>query len=190
MLRRLGEIAEENRARWVDLHFTETPKNKPDRVLRDGIGASLKQAQNGGYLFRFPARVAAEMRLRPQNETPAKRASIEVSAMRAHEIAEEEAAQGWRRVPVLNAASGGESVPRFDPEPAAEPVPIYSRPAVPQEFAPKFNRCRAIALEADDPAKIHSRIEAKTAARPRKRTGFVAPRTSIDRQRFELLQHL
>lgn len=66
MLRCLGELAAERGAAWVDAHFTPTPKNRPALDFLDSVGASFRQALNGGWLFRFPAAVAAKVNLRTE----------------------------------------------------------------------------------------------------------------------------
>ncbi|MEY2427784.1 MAG: polyketide synthase PksN, partial [Verrucomicrobiota bacterium] len=71
MLQRLGEIATERALPWVDLHFTKTEKNSPANDFLELLGSTYKQAQNGGFLFRFPAGVAARIEFHPQPATPA-----------------------------------------------------------------------------------------------------------------------
>jgi FkbH-like protein len=56
--------------------------------------------------------------------------------------------------------------------------------------AVKFNRCRSIATELNDPARIHQAIEGKTEVRSGDRAGYVAPRTEIEKQICELWQKL
>jgi amino acid adenylation domain-containing protein/FkbH-like protein len=66
MLAHLGEIARENRLGWVDLRFTRTEKNKPAYDFIEKVGAPFRQAQNGDYLYRFPAGIAAGIRFEAQ----------------------------------------------------------------------------------------------------------------------------
>jgi amino acid adenylation domain-containing protein/FkbH-like protein len=67
MLARLGEIARENRLGWVDFHFTKSEKNKPAFDFIEKVGAPFRQAQNGGYLYRFPAGIAAAVQFDLRN---------------------------------------------------------------------------------------------------------------------------
>jgi FkbH-like protein len=60
---RLGAIARERGASYVDVHFAPTPKNQPAFDFLNNIGASFRQASNGGYVFRFPAEFAAAVKL-------------------------------------------------------------------------------------------------------------------------------
>ncbi|HEV2395159.1 MAG TPA: amino acid adenylation domain-containing protein [Verrucomicrobiae bacterium] len=65
MLSWLGERARERSAKWVDLHFVKTARNKPAFDFLESVGADFKQALNGGYVFRFPAGFAAEVAFQP-----------------------------------------------------------------------------------------------------------------------------
>src|SRR5258706_6092766 len=116
MLKHLGELALERGLQWVDVHFTKSARNNPAHDFLETVGSSFKQAQNGGFLFRFPAGFAAQVEFRPQPTAPA-------------------------------------------PELTAEVSRAGSRSATHQSSGRKFNRCRAIAVEADEAAKIHGRIE-------------------------------
>jgi FkbH-like protein len=71
MLEHLGEIATERALPWVDLHFTKTEKNSPANDFLEQLGSTYKQSQNGGFLFRFPASVAARIEFHPQPAAPA-----------------------------------------------------------------------------------------------------------------------
>jgi amino acid adenylation domain-containing protein/FkbH-like protein len=74
MLVRLGQLAQEKGCAWLDLHFTGTPRNKPALDFLESVGFQFRQAQNGGYIFRFPAEYAAKLRFKPsesQKNTPA-----------------------------------------------------------------------------------------------------------------------
>ena len=59
MLAQLGKLAMARGADWVDLHFVPTQKNKPALDFLENFGGPFRQALNGGYVFRFPAEVAA-----------------------------------------------------------------------------------------------------------------------------------
>jgi len=63
MLARLGQLAQQHRLDWVDIHFTKSNKNKPGLDFLEKVGTPFRQALNGGYLFRFPAGVAESTRL-------------------------------------------------------------------------------------------------------------------------------
>jgi amino acid adenylation domain-containing protein/FkbH-like protein len=65
VLAKLGKIARDRGAEWVDIHFIATGRNKPALDFLESVGAPYKQALNGGYVFRFPAAVAAEVAFRP-----------------------------------------------------------------------------------------------------------------------------
>src|SRR5439155_17874544 len=54
----------------------------------------------------------------------------------------------------------------------------------------KFGQCRAIALEFNDPARIHQAIEASSAYRSGAQAGYVAPRTEREQQLCEVWQKL
>lgn len=66
MLARLGQIAEERQLNWVDAHYLPSAKNKPALEFLQNVGASFQQTLNGGFVFRFPARYAAEVEFDPQ----------------------------------------------------------------------------------------------------------------------------
>ncbi len=54
----------------------------------------------------------------------------------------------------------------------------------------KFTKCRAIAAELNDAAKIHQKIEARLALRPGAGGRYVAPQSQIERELCELWQKL
>jgi amino acid adenylation domain-containing protein/FkbH-like protein len=54
----------------------------------------------------------------------------------------------------------------------------------------KFNRCRSIALELNDPARIYQAIEGKTEMRSSAQADYVAPRTEIEKQICALWEKL
>lgn len=69
-LARLGEIALERGLSWVDVHYSRSSRNKPAFDFLERVGAEFKQALNGGYVFRFPAEVAARLRFEPSQVSP------------------------------------------------------------------------------------------------------------------------
>ena len=147
MLGRLGKIARERHLQWVDVHFTKTARNKPAHDFLETEGALFKQAQNGGFLFRFPARFASELEFRPQTAAAA-------------------------------------------PAPAREVSRAGSRSTADFAGAPKFARCRAIAMDADEASKIHHRMELMASSRSGKQSDYAAPRTDMERHLCELWQKL
>jgi FkbH-like protein len=52
----------------------------------------------------------------------------------------------------------------------------------------KFSLCRQIALEFNDPAKIHAGIESKAVVQPGNRTNYIPPRTELEKQLCEIWQ--
>ena len=50
---------------WVDIHFIKSAKNKPVLDFLHAVGKYFQQSLNGGYLFRFPASVAAGYPVHP-----------------------------------------------------------------------------------------------------------------------------
>jgi acyl carrier protein len=66
-------MAQEKGLGWVDIHFTPSPRNQPAHDFLESVGAPFRQSNNGGLLFRFPARIAAQIQFDPQSdaaETP------------------------------------------------------------------------------------------------------------------------
>src|SRR4029077_5614427 len=61
MLAWLGNIAQQRHLNWVDAHFHASARNRPGLDFLESVGASFRQGQNGGYLFRFPAGFASEV---------------------------------------------------------------------------------------------------------------------------------
>jgi thioesterase domain-containing protein/acyl carrier protein len=145
----LGEIARERQLKWVDVHFNKTAKNQPALEFLQSVGGHFKQAQNGGFLFRFPAGYASAVAFNPQHsEAPTSAATK---------------AQGENR--------GRANLNR-------------------QLGSRKFNRCRAIALEASEATLIHRRIESKAVARSRSGSQYAAPHTELERKLCEAWQSL
>ena len=81
ILAHLGEIAQGQGRRWVDLHFVHSPKNKPAFQFLESVGSSFRQSSNGSILFRFPADFAASVSFNPQSIA----APISASAEKATE---------------------------------------------------------------------------------------------------------
>jgi amino acid adenylation domain-containing protein/FkbH-like protein len=78
-------------------------------------------------------------------------------------------------------------------EPAAPDTASVSngeRPAAAAASGVKFNRCRAIALELNDPALIHQVIEGRAELRSGAQADYVAPRTDVEKQICVLWQKL
>lgn len=67
MLAYLGEMGRESHARWVDIRYRKSPKNKPASDFLATVGAHFKQGQNGDLLYRFPATYAAEVVYEPRS---------------------------------------------------------------------------------------------------------------------------
>ena len=67
ILAHLGNVAKARGAAYVDVHFVPSAKNKPALDFLESVGGPFRQALNGGYVFRFPAEVAAEIAFNPQN---------------------------------------------------------------------------------------------------------------------------
>jgi len=65
---RLGELAQERKLEWVEIHFNPSPKNKPAFDFLQSIGEKFQQSLNGGYVFRFPATDASQVRFDPQSD--------------------------------------------------------------------------------------------------------------------------
>ena len=59
MIAWLGRIALARGLGHVDLHFTPSAKNQPAFNFLEKVGARFRQASNGGYLYRLPAKFAA-----------------------------------------------------------------------------------------------------------------------------------
>ena len=67
MLAQLGNLAKAQGAAHVDVHFVSSAKNKPALDFLETVGGPFRQALNGGYVFRFPAEVAAGICFAPPN---------------------------------------------------------------------------------------------------------------------------
>ena len=67
VLGHLGALACERDLNWVDLHYVQTDRNQPALHFLESVGGAFRQMREGVCVFRFPARVAAEVpRLQPQ----------------------------------------------------------------------------------------------------------------------------
>jgi amino acid adenylation domain-containing protein/FkbH-like protein len=69
----LGSFAKSQGAAYVNVHFVSSAKNKPALDFLENIGGQFRQALNGGYVFAFPADVAADTVFNPGKveESPA-----------------------------------------------------------------------------------------------------------------------
>jgi thioesterase domain-containing protein len=70
------------------------------------------------------------------------------------------------------------------PAAPSQPAPDATR----NKQAAKFSVCRQIALELNEPAKIHARIESKTVVRHSSRTDHISPRSELEKQLCEIWQ--
>jgi amino acid adenylation domain-containing protein/FkbH-like protein len=145
MLAHLGSLALKQNKRWVNLHFHPSAKNKPALDFLQNVGAEFKQALNGGFVYVFPAKYAAEVTFEPDNAGEA----VEISS------AKEE---------IKSSSGPGQAI--------------------------NFDRCRSIALELNNPARIHELIEGTAGMRTVVQDDYVAPRTDIEKQICELWQKL
>src|SRR5262249_30907172 len=68
MLKRLAEITRVKGCDWVDLHFVPTARNKPALDFLERVGGQHKQPLNGGFVFRLPAKHAAELSFQAVSE--------------------------------------------------------------------------------------------------------------------------
>jgi FkbH-like protein len=175
LLARLGQIAQQRHLEWVDVHFSKTEKNKPAFEFLESVGHGFKQPLNGGYLYRFPARLAAGLRFNPQ----------QVEA-RPGPSKEENRVSGTRsgRMSVPPERVSSKPTPQRVEESAALPSSAMS------DLAPRFRRYRQLAVEADKVLKIHRLIEAEGVVRLRRQSGYVAPRTGLERTLCQLWQKL
>ena len=81
MLGRLAEIAHARGARWIDLHFVPTAKNKPALDFLEQVGGAFKQPLNGGSVFRLPVDLASDAGARHCAEEPQVIASESANAV-------------------------------------------------------------------------------------------------------------
>src|SRR5439155_27091840 len=58
-------------------------KNKPARDFLENVGAAFRQALNGGYLFLFPASIAAMVGFEPPSTDAASAAPLELAPARS-----------------------------------------------------------------------------------------------------------
>jgi FkbH-like protein len=65
MLAKLGETATERGLKFVEVPVTVTPKNQPALVFLDSIQDADKKSSVSGFIYRFPAKVAAALQFRP-----------------------------------------------------------------------------------------------------------------------------
>jgi amino acid adenylation domain-containing protein/FkbH-like protein len=94
MLAHLGALAREHNADYLDVHFVRTERNKPGLDFLESVGGVFKQALNGGYVFRFPARFAAEVVFHP--------------------MVSETEAEGLKTVSIWRVGAGSGSARKFD----------------------------------------------------------------------------
>jgi FkbH-like protein len=66
MLAYLGQLAQKNGASSVNVHFVPSAKNKPALNFLETVGVQFKQPLNGGFIFAFPAEIAAQISFNPQ----------------------------------------------------------------------------------------------------------------------------
>lgn len=65
MLAHLGEIAKERGLKRVVLPLVPTQKNRPAQDFLGDVGTAFKEPSQDGFLFRFPAEFAANLRYSP-----------------------------------------------------------------------------------------------------------------------------
>ncbi len=71
-MRRLGEIARQQRLSYLELPCRRTPKNEPALAFADSIAASYRQVQHGEEsVYRIPTLVAANIAHRPGHDPAA-----------------------------------------------------------------------------------------------------------------------
>jgi thioesterase domain-containing protein len=72
LIRRLGEIAREQRLAHVELPYRRTAKNEPALAFADSIAAAYRQAQRGEeWVYKIPTLVAANITHRPGHDPAA-----------------------------------------------------------------------------------------------------------------------
>src|SRR6185437_14603052 len=145
ILAHLGNIALQKKLSRVNVHFHPSAKNKPALDFLQSVGAPFKQPLNGGFIYAFPADVAAKIAFNPQ---------------------------GAAQLVETNGASKSEN-----------------RSAVPAGGV-KFTRCRSIATQLNDPARIHQAIEGTSGTRSGAKADYVAPRNEIERKICALWEKL
>jgi len=72
MLAKLGEIAQQRGLGCIDVLYLKTKKNSPALDFLNGLGVGIREAFDGGCLFRFPAEFAVAV---SHDSQVAKRAS-------------------------------------------------------------------------------------------------------------------
>ncbi|HPU55900.1 MAG TPA: amino acid adenylation domain-containing protein, partial [Verrucomicrobiota bacterium] len=70
MLAHLGRLARERKLSWVLVHFHPSARNKPAADFLQEVGAQCREALNGGYVYRFPAKAAEATRFNPNSSAP------------------------------------------------------------------------------------------------------------------------
>ncbi len=160
ILAHLGKLARERGLEWVDVHYHRSQKNKPAHDFLESVGSQFCQAQNGGFIYRFPAKVAAEIVFAPESQS-----------------AESQNAKA------LNEAGAGT-------ENAAGNRSTMNAAAAAATPGNTFRRYRGLALEANNAAKIHAVIEARAHTRSGKQSGYRPPETELQRQLCSIWEKL
>jgi thioesterase domain-containing protein/acyl carrier protein len=82
----------------------------------------------------------------------------------------------------------------FNPQAAevspATPKSEASHAAAPRDSTIKFSKCRAIALDNNEPGRILQAMETKARARSRERSSYTAPRTDTERMLCKIWEEL
>lgn len=143
MLAHAGNLALEQKKHWVRVHFRPSAKNKPALDFLQNVGADFKQPLNGGFVYVFPAKYAAEVTFAPEE------------------------------------SAGGSTESETKRE-----TSTATRPGI------NLSRCRAIAMELNDPARIHEAIEGLAEVRSTEQDHYVAPETQVEKQICALWEKL
>jgi amino acid adenylation domain-containing protein/FkbH-like protein len=167
---RLGELAQERKLEWVEIHFNPSPKNQPAFDFLQSIGEKFRQSLNGGYVFRFPAAYARQVRFEAQSNPLEAASSIQQRSIIVQSIPLNE-----------NPAEAG--TPYGDATRNRQHATRDCHPA-------RFSLCRQIALELNDPARIHANIESKAVIRSGNRTSYSPPGSELEIQLCEIWQKL
>jgi FkbH-like protein len=145
IIARLGELAQERKLEWVEIHFAPSPKNSPAFNFLQTVGEKFRQPLNGGYIFRLPATYASQLAFSPQTNEFELASSLQQQS-RNH---------------------GTQTADRS-----------------------RFSLCRQIALELNDPARIHAKIESRAVVRHRNQASYSPPRTGLETQLCQIWQKL